>query len=862
MYLYYDKNLNLRTKIDHGEKIRQGSDFEIVLCLDNDFDFETNLNSITATIKYNGNKIGNDVISQSNDLEAFVKLYPNENTVDLIDGVSYWMYRFKFDKDPYTLNAGQITFNPTLTYVNENDVVYKTLTFGSADLFIEKTIGFGKQNINLTNNFYNDIKEQLQILEAKKANKVDLSNEEIIVVDGKPVLVSEEFLDLISNENMDEAISKVIELLDSISEKETDLNVNIVNSEGVTVRSLRDTTWKLNENINVEQDLNEINLSFTSNGVSYSRINLFEDAENDIVVVSYDETEVYTEQQNVGNWINDLNRNINITGGNDVDNINVIAWIENNAIIVEKPIDVIRYTLSLSGNILMLTSSDGIISKVTLNYETKGHAYSKAESDANYASLSNFNVLQNRVKALEEQEMTGEVVTSKYVVNTVNDFNFVGGKQSLVYEGDLLLSFTDLKGNFISASDLKVGDTIYNKQTQQPDIWISEIAEALTTLTNTTWKFIYELKGFVESYTFNLTFTSNGEEFVRAVYEPDTGLTYVDSSNNGHTVYSILDNVGTWIDEEYRTINITGGNDVNDIEILEILRGMASFESGNLTTCAVVSILETSLDFTEEGGGTVDLNNYYTKNETDTKFIDKETYNSLAQKVETLEENSPNLDNYYTKEESDAKFATKEDLDKVSTGEVDLTNYYTKEESVANFASKTTETKVNSLEISNSTLTSRVNNLESKFSADLTGSTWLLSSAFPEDSEDVTFNLNFTSNDTQFTKISYIKDELALYYIKSDGSKTTAYFVQDNVWANDEYQTIVISGGTDATNTSAISWLKTVGARKSGGTNIDSDLTSSISALQAQVNGMNERLKALEEAGTSVATYEGEVEIS
>lgn len=477
MYLYYDKNLNLRTKIDHGEKIRQGSDFEIVLCLDNDFDFETNLNSITATIKYNGNKIGNDVISQSDDLEVFAKLYPNENTVDLIDGVSYWMYHFKFDKDPYTLNAGQITFNPTLTYVDENDAVYKTLTFGSAELFVEKTIGFGKQNINLTNNFYTQIREQLVILEAKKANRNELPDEEIIVVDGKPVLVSKEFIDLINNEQLNESLEEINILFDNISKKPTEIDVEVLGGTGLRYNSLKNTKWTLNDTIDLQSFVGKINLNFTNNFNGYQSINIIKRIEeDDSYVMLYDDTEVYTRQiPTTSYWFNTIFKNIEIIDGYDVENIDVIAWFENNGICTSTPNDSIKYSLILTGNNLTLKGTDGTSSTITLKYATK-EEFQNVKSDVE-TNASNLDDLTDRVSYLEKVG-TGEIVVRKFVINTVDDLTFDTGKQSNVYEGDLLASLTTVNGDFYSASELLVGDVVYNKQLNQPDFWISDIIKS------------------------------------------------------------------------------------------------------------------------------------------------------------------------------------------------------------------------------------------------------------------------------------------------------------------------------------------------------------------------------------------------
>ena len=142
----------------------------------------------------------------------------------------------------------------------------------------------------------------------------------------------------------------------------------------------------------------------------------------------------------------------------------------------------------------------------------------------------------------------------------------------------------------------------------------------------------------------------------------------------------------------------------------------------------------------------------------------------------------------------------------------------------------------------------RVANLENKFDADLTGSIWNITKAFPEDSVDAEFNLNFTSNGKSFVKIGYNKnDYVGLVYTESDGTKETAYFNDDDTWSNTNYQTIAITGGADVKNQNAIGWLKTISQLDSGGTNIDSDLPSQISALGAKIDSIASRVTSLEQ---------------
>ena len=66
-----------------------------------------------------------------------------------------------------------------------------------------------------------------------------------------------------------------------------------------------------------------------------------------------------------------------------------------------------------------------------------------------------------------------------------------------------------------------------------------------------------------------------------------------------------------------------------------------------------------------------------------------------------------------------------------------------------------------------------------------------------------TFNLNFTSNSQQFSSIQF--GSLSIIY----GS--TQVYSAKNDWVNNNYKTLVISGGTDATNSSLISFFENHG---------------------------------------------------
>lgn len=106
MFLYFDKNLTLKTKIDHGERPRQGSDLNITVCLD--ADFWTDPENIQRW-GVNGNDLwiiqlvltvpdktqSIPFFSDKGELRVFEKLYESEIVYDLVPGTSYYMYDFQ-----------------------------------------------------------------------------------------------------------------------------------------------------------------------------------------------------------------------------------------------------------------------------------------------------------------------------------------------------------------------------------------------------------------------------------------------------------------------------------------------------------------------------------------------------------------------------------------------------------------------------------------------------------------------------------------------------------------------------------------------------------------------------------------------
>jgi hypothetical protein len=100
----------------------------------------------------------------------------------------------------------------------------------------------------------------------------------------------------------------------------------------------------------------------------------------------------------------------------------------------------------------------------------------------------------------------------------------------------------------------------------------------VTNLTNSTWEFIDGLNPN-ETIVINVNFVSNDFEYDKISFERGTGLIYIKNSNPT-VVYPMTDGVGVWVNEESRTIAITGGEDVENSEAINKLKEMAIYISG------------------------------------------------------------------------------------------------------------------------------------------------------------------------------------------------------------------------------------------------------------------------------------------
>jgi len=106
---------------------------------------------------------------------------------------------------------------------------------------------------------------------------------------------------------------------------------------------------------------------------------------------------------------------------------------------------------------------------------------------------------------------------------------------------------------------------------------------------------------------------------------------------------------------------------------------------------------------------------------------------------------------------------------------------------------------------------------------DLTGTTWYFNSSLDYPFTSDNYSLNFTSNGVSYTNLQL--DDYDMYY-SNPNITTTAYGPQSGPpdWTNQNYRTISITGGTDATNAALYAFISS-NATQTGGAIISFSIT-------------------------------------
>lgn len=297
MYLYYDKTRTLKTALAHGEPIRQNSDINIFICLDQDFFENSDLaakSEVFASITYENGKFGVDGVSSGAPQKLpFKKINSSEITYYLQENKNYWTYHLKIDASQGTVYPGKIYFNVDLS-VNGN----KLYGFGTAELFVEARTGLPSVDNSITQTEYDNLIMRLN----KLTNRVTI--------------------------------------------------IEQTGGGGGTSNKLTDLTgskWKFNEKIDfneflVSKDEYYFYINFTSDGVNFNSI-IFNKR---VDIFGYNILNYYSDVDGILSCYYDNNgdgipgwespfgiwQTINIQSGQDIKNTALIDWLYENATLI------------------------------------------------------------------------------------------------------------------------------------------------------------------------------------------------------------------------------------------------------------------------------------------------------------------------------------------------------------------------------------------------------------------------------------------------------------------------------------------------------------------------------------------------
>lgn len=130
---------------------------------------------------------------------------------------------------------------------------------------------------------------------------------------------------------------------------------------------------------------------------------------------------------------------------------------------------------------------------------------------------------------------------------------------------------------------------------------------AINTLNGTTWKIKDPFNTDKDQIVRNINFVSNNENFICLLYAPESGLFYIDENENIVTVFDETNS--TWnANEAYRTLKITGGDDVEKHDAIGDIKYIATLiavEGGGVEVDGTIDITE---------NGTHDVSKYASAN--------------------------------------------------------------------------------------------------------------------------------------------------------------------------------------------------------------------------------------------------------
>ena len=191
MYLYFNKQGILTTKLIHGEPVRQGSYLNLYVLLDEDF-FDDIIPGTEPEI-YCQFVFPNGATLDTQDAPNMTSPFMNKNpqkdyifqktddsevTFDLIEGKKYIRYGWRYTPEQATYLCGILTACISIhKYTRDDENRLQTTDinyFGKAEINVEETLGNKRKKYDVTEAYYEKINKLLKEFEAGQITIEDL----------------------------------------------------------------------------------------------------------------------------------------------------------------------------------------------------------------------------------------------------------------------------------------------------------------------------------------------------------------------------------------------------------------------------------------------------------------------------------------------------------------------------------------------------------------------------------------------------------------------------------------------------------------------------------------------------------------
>lgn len=317
------------------------------------------------------------------------------------------------------------------------------------------------------------------------------------------------------------------------------ITIRYTETTSSAVADLTGTIWVFNSHIELTQT--SFTFNFTSNNTNFTSMSF---KRMELGWWKYNDSTVY-EQSAEGNWMDEAYRTIEITGGTDVTNTDLIAWLEANATQIQ--------VTNLTGTKWILNSNLGTTTPAGTEYDYGiAHSFNEPYS-LNFASNSN-NYTQFCFHGLGEGSDTALLYDSTYI----NSYLSSGGAG---YWADEAYRTIEITGGTDATNAIFISWLVTNAiQIEEPEV---------TDLTGTNWIFNQYIESALPSAK-QINFTSNNTNYssINCVLDHGYALTY-------NIIY--IYQAGAWTTTPpQNVISISSGTDATDADLISWLQANAT----------------------------------------------------------------------------------------------------------------------------------------------------------------------------------------------------------------------------------------------------------------------------------------------